>query len=64
MAEFCIDCWNKLSQTADLESKYVLSRDLELCEECGEMKRVIVAMRKRYLFKEWGDELKETLRNK
>ena len=46
MAEFCLDCWNKLNGTEDTEKEYVLSGELDLCEECGEWKRVIV--RKRY----------------
>lgn len=53
MAEFCMDCWNKLMGTQDSSEKYILSRDLELCEECGEMKPVIVAIKRRYIIKEW-----------
>lgn len=62
MAEFCIDCWNKLCETNDPAKKFIFSRELELCEECGEMKRTIAAIRKRYLFKEWIDELIEGLK--
>lgn len=64
MAEFCVDCWNKLCKTTDPAKKFILSWELELCEECGEMKQVIVTVRRRYLLKEWIDELKEGLRNK
>ena len=45
MAEICLDCWNKLNGENCDEWDYVLSRDLELCEECGEWKRVIIKER-------------------
>ena len=45
MAEFCLECLNKLDNTQDSKWRYVLSRDLELCEECGEFKRVVVSER-------------------
>lgn len=53
MAEFCLDCWNKIMETSDPESKYIISRDLDRCEECGEFKNVIVAIKRRYIIKEW-----------
>ena len=43
MAEFCLDCWNKINHINDKKGKYILSYDLELCEGCGEYKRVIIA---------------------
>ena len=46
MAEFCLDCWNKLNKTQFTEKAYVLSRELDLCEECGEWKPVIVRVRR------------------
>ena len=45
MAEICLDCWRKLSGKPEPRWKYVLSRELDLCEECGEWKRVIVKAR-------------------
>ena len=48
MAEICLDCWNKLYEKSDSSRKYILSEELELCEECGEYKRVIVIERKYY----------------
>ena len=53
MAEFCLDCWNKIMETDDPPKKFVLSRELELCEACGAWKPVIAAVRKRYILKEW-----------
>lgn len=48
MAELCLQCWNKLNGTSDPESKYIISKDLELCEECGQLTHVIVVERKSY----------------
>ena len=48
MAEFCLECWNKINEDCDDKRKYILSKDLELCDGCGEWKNVIVAMRKGY----------------
>ena len=45
MAEICLECWRKLSEQREPRWKYVLSRELDLCEECGEWKRVIVRER-------------------
>ena len=41
MAEFCRDCWNKYHKN-DPARNYVLSPDLDLCEGCGEMKRIVL----------------------
>ena len=48
MAEFCLDCWNELNGTNDSPRKYVISRELDLCEGCGEYKHVIVRMKRYY----------------
>lgn len=45
MAEICLDCWNKMNETNDSPCRYVLSREKDLCEGCGEYKRVIVVER-------------------
>jgi len=45
MAEFCLECWNKLNETKDSKRRYVLSRELDFCEECGTYKNVIVRER-------------------
>ena len=47
MAEYCLDCLNKLNGTNDPPKKYVISEDLDFCEGCGEMKHVVV-IEKRY----------------
>ncbi len=46
MAEFCLDCWNKINKSKDDEKKYILSKDLDLCEGCGEWKHVVIRKRK------------------
>jgi len=56
MAEFCLDCWNELMETDDPPEKYVISKDLDLCEDCGELKHVIVRVKLRYVFTEWLSE--------
>ena len=48
MAEFCLKCWNKMNKTNDEESKFVMSRDLDLSEGCGEWKHVIICERKSF----------------
>ena len=52
MAEFCLDCYNKMMGTNDPARKYHISRELDLCEECGEYKRVIICIKRRYLIAE------------
>lgn len=42
MAEFCLECWNWLNRRNDPEKDYIISKDLDLCEGCGEWKHVIV----------------------
>ena len=44
MAEICLDCAKKMFKECD-EKRYILSDCLELCEECGEYKHVIVRER-------------------
>ena len=45
MAEICLDCWNKLNDTNDSKWRYVLSWERDLCEDCGQYKRVIIVER-------------------
>ena len=46
MAEFCLHCWNKLNGENFTERDYVLSEELERCEECGKWMPVIVRVRR------------------
>lgn len=45
MAEFCLECWNRINHTNDTEADWLLSKELDLCEGCGEWKHVIVKPR-------------------
>lgn len=49
MAEFCLDCWNKIMETNDPKQKFILSREPDFCEECGQWKPVIVRVKLRFL---------------
>ena len=43
MAEFCKDCFNKLNGTDTLPKGYKVSKYRDLCEECGEIKPVVLS---------------------
>lgn len=45
MAEFCLECWNKMNGKKDFALKYVLSWERDLCEGCGQWKRVVICER-------------------
>ncbi len=45
MAEFCLDCLNKRNNTNYTKREFVISKELNLCEGCGELKHVIIAKR-------------------
>ena len=51
MAEFCPDCWNSINGFDEPPEAYVLSREYELCEGCGEWKQVIVRKRNSYILR-------------
>ena len=46
MAEYCLDCWNEINETNDVKEKYIFTKDLDLCEGCGELKNTIIIERK------------------
>lgn len=43
MAEFCLECWNRLHHTQETSQEVTLTNYLDLCEGCGEMKQVVQA---------------------
>lgn len=53
MAEFCPECWKKINNFFDPPESWHLSRDYELCEGCGQWKRVVVGKRKWYWLIRW-----------
>ena len=61
MAELCLDCWNKMMDTNEPPKKFIISRKLDLCEECGEWKPVIIRLKTRYIAVEWFGEIREAL---
>lgn len=44
MAEFCKDCYIAICGGSE-NDKIKLSKELDLCEGCGEYKRVVVSVR-------------------
>lgn len=45
MAEFCLDCFNKINDTNYKESQVVIDYDEpEYCEGCGEVKPVVISV--------------------
>ena len=53
MAEFCLDCWNKLNNENNTIYSCTLSDpdDLDLCEECGEYKQIFISYKRPSFFK-------------
>lgn len=52
MSELCLDCYNKIMETQEPKKKFWFSLNPDLCEECGQYKRVIVRVKGRYILKE------------
>ncbi len=48
MAEFCLDCLNRINESNEPARKYIISKDLDLCEGCGEWKHTVIMYRKAY----------------
>ena len=42
MAEFCLDCWNEISNMSLTEEDVIISKEIYLCEGCAEHKKIIV----------------------
>lgn len=55
MAEFCLDCLRELDGISYRREEFVLSHRPELCEGCGQFKRVVIAKRNPSLFSLLGD---------
>ena len=62
MSEICVDCWNKGLEKPDKPGKFIRSWRLELCEECGQYKRVIIRYKLRYILADRFAELVENVR--
>ena len=61
MSEICVDCWNKGLEKPDKPSKFIRSWGLELCEECGQYKRVIIRYKLRYILADRFTEMVDDL---
>ncbi len=48
MAEFCVDCWNRINKSNLPPSKYKTTKYLCLCEGCGKYKNVIITEKDNY----------------
>ena len=48
MADFCLECWDKINKGEEKPGKYIVSKELSLCEGCGELKKVILYEKKYY----------------
>ena len=46
MAEFCFDCFKEMMETEDEQWRYILTNELELCEGCGQYKKVVIVERR------------------
>ena len=42
MAEFCVDCINKIFEQNKTEADFILSKNLEFCEGCCKQKRIVI----------------------
>lgn len=51
MSEICLKCLNELLGTNYSKRKFIISKDLDLCEECGEWKNIVVARKKGYFWR-------------
>ena len=61
MSEYCFHCFNKINEEKESEKRYVMSRELDLCEGCGQYKRVVVKER---LWSRMQKALAETRKNR
>lgn len=48
LAEFCLECFNKINETSFVAKDVIISNYLDVCEECGEWKKVVVCSRRTY----------------
>ena len=51
MADFCLDCYNKLHHRQYSPGDVTLTVELEICEECGDLRYVIEELRPESIFR-------------
>ena len=47
MAEFCLDCLNRLDDTCYTKWDVIRSWRKEICEGCGQPRRTVICLRRR-----------------
>lgn len=50
MSEICLDCLNELLGEKYTKKDYLLSKDLCLCEDCEQMKHIVVREKRKFVF--------------
>ena len=63
MAEICVDCFNRIMGATGSEKRFIITRTPEVCEECGQYKRVIIRYKLRYILADHFQDLAENLRH-
>ena len=53
MADFCLDCLNKLDNTNHSAKRFILSDYTDLCEGCGCYKTIVTMERKYYYLRKF-----------
>ena len=49
MAEFCLECFRKMNPEFD-KYEYILTKELNFCEECGELKHTVLVEKELLLY--------------
>ena len=50
MAEFCLEGFTLLHERGIRKEDWVISKDLDFCEHCGQWKKVVVCPRRKHSF--------------
>lgn len=48
--EICLDCFNKMLGENYTEKDYLLSKELCFCEDCEQMKHIVVREKRNFIF--------------
>ena len=53
MAEFCLDCLNRLEGTCYTKWDVSLSWSKDICEGCSQLRRTVICLRKRTIRRQY-----------
>lgn len=53
MAEFCLDCLNRLEDTCYTKWDVSLSWSKDICEGCSQLRRTVICLRKRSIRRQY-----------